>query len=394
MTASNEKSRARMSGRFLAFVLSLAVCMTVGLPTWALSGGDDGHEGHEGDIYIGIKNGALFTGLIGSHDDHDHGDDDHGDDDHGDDDHGDDDHGDDDHGDDDHGDDDHDDDHGDDDHDDDHGDDDHGDDDHGDDDHGDDDHDDDHGDDDHGDDDHGDDDHDDDHGDDDHGDDDHDEEYPEVRVFGAEMGELGIPGFTSDPGWEAYPGTFSADTWLGWNATHGLERWNGSGFDGSISEMLTISYGSGGPSFNVANSAADGFELACAPDGSFHLHLNFLLSGADGGFGQPGIYLLELEMYALGENIDSCQPFWIVFNNEASEADHMLAIEWVEENLALEEHCDADLDGDHDIDVEDLLAVIEDWGCVGDCVGDVNDSGSTEIEDLLEIISDFGGECH
>ena len=366
MTASNEKSRARMSGRFLAFVLSLAVCMTVGLPTWALSGGDDGHEGHEGDIYIGIKNGALFTGLIGSHDDHDHGDDDHGDDDHGDDDHGDDDHGDDDHGDDDHGDDDH----------------------------GDDDHDDDHGDDDHGDDDHGDDDHDDDHGDDDHGDDDHDEEYPEVRVFGAEMGELGIPGFTSDPGWEAYPGTFSADTWLGWNATHGLERWNGSGFDGSISEMLTISYGSGGPSFNVASSAADGFELACAPDGSFHLHLNFLLSGADGGFGQPGIYLLELEMYALGENIDSCQPFWIVFNNEASEADHMLAIEWVEENLALEEHCDADLDGDHDIDVEDLLAVIEDWGCVGDCVGDVNDSGSTEIEDLLEIISDFGGECH
>ena len=102
--------------------------------------------------------------------------------------------------------------------------------------------------------------------------------------------------------------------------------------------MLTISYGSSGPSFDVANSAADGFELACAPDGSFYLHLNYLLSNSAGGFGSTGVYLLELEMYALGEDIDSCQPFWIVFNNEASEEDHEAAIEWVEENLALEEH--------------------------------------------------------
>ncbi len=208
------------------------------------------------------------------------------------------------------------------------------------------------------------------------------------------MGELGIPGFTSDPGWEAFPGTFSPDTWLGWNATHGLELWDGAGFNTSASEMLTISYGSGGPTFDVADSAADGFELACASDGSFHLHLNFLLSDAAGGFGQDGVYLLELEMYAIGEELESCEPFWIVFNNNALEADHEAAIEWVEENLALEEHCDADLDGDHDIDVEDLLSLLEDWGCTGDCSGDVNESGATDIEDLLDLISDFGGECH
>ncbi|MDG2424941.1 MAG: hypothetical protein P8M22_13305 [Phycisphaerales bacterium] len=265
-----------------------------------MAGGDDDHDGHEGDIYIGIENGALFTGLIGSHDDHD----------------------------------------------------------------------------------------------DDH-DDDHEGEFPEERVFAAEMGELGIPGFTSDPGWEAFPDTFDADTWLGWNAMHGLGRWNGSGFDESLPEILTISYGSNGPSFDVGDAAANGFELACAADGSFHLHLNFLLSNDTGGLAESGVYLLELEMYALNQDLESSEPFWIVFNNEGIEEDHEAAIEWVEENLAEEEHCDADLDGDHDIDVEDLLSLIEDWGCEGEsCAGDVNDNGITDIEDLLDLIADFGGECH
>ena len=380
MALFKKESGARPQGRFSTMFSCLAIVAMIGLAYPVLGeGDDDGHEGHAGDIYIGIKNGALFTGLIGSHDhddDHDHGDDDDHDDDHGDD---------------------HDDDHGDDDdHDDDHGDDDDHDDDHGDDDDG---HDDDHGDDDGHDDDHGDDDdgHDDDHGDDDGHDDDHGDhdEYPEVRVFGAEMGELGIPGFTSDPGWEAYPGTFSPDTWLGWNAMHGLGRWNGAGYDESLPEIMTISYGAGGPSFTVGDAAVNGFELACAVDGSFHLHLNFLLTDDNGGDAQPGIYLLELEMYALNTELAKSEPFWIVFNHGASEEDHEAAIEWVEENLAEEEHCDADLDGDHDIDVEDLLSLIEDWGCAGDaCAGDVNDNGVTDIEDLLDLIADFGGDCH
>ena len=300
----NNNNKAWSTG-FSAIFACVALLVTFGLTSQVMAQGDDDgddHEGHEGDVFIGIENGALFTGLIAGHDDHD---------------------------------------------------------------------------------------------DDGDHDDDHDEHQDEMRVFAAEMGELGIPGFTSDPGWEAYPGTFEADTWLGWNAMHGLGRWNGDGFDENLSDVLSISFGSTGPGFDVSDTPVDGFELACAADGSFHLHLNFLLSNATGGNAADGVYLLELEMYALGQDLESSEPFWIVFNNGASEEAHEAAIEWVEENLAEEEHCDADLDGDHDIDVQDLLALLDDWGCTGDsCAGDVNESGATNIEDLLDLIADFGGDCH
>ena len=334
-------SSTRTIGRLLGPLACFAAVAAIGLANPVVASEDDEHEGHEGDIYIGIHMGALYTGLIAGHDDHD---DDHDGDDH---------------------DGDHDGDHDDDDHDGDH------------------------------DDDHDGDDHDGDHDGDDH-DGDHDGEYPEQRVFGADMGESGIPGFTSDPGWEAFPGTFDSDTWLGWNATHGLRMWSTDEFMDQWTYQLTMSYDE--LSFNVYDQSVSGMELATAVDGSFHLHTNFLITHENSDLaGVPvvgGIYLLELEMYAQGQDLESCESFWIVFNNGESEADHLLAIDWVKDNLALEEHCDADLDGDHDVDVEDLLAVIEDWGCTGDCVGDVNDSGTTEIEDLLEIISDFGGECH
>jgi hypothetical protein len=55
--------------------------------------------------------------------------------------------------------------------------------------------------------------------------------------------------------------------------------------------------------------------------------------------------------------------------------------------------CDGDADGDGDTDVDDLIAVILDWGCVGApgvCDGDVNNSGATDVDDLIAVILDWG----
>ncbi|MCH2133996.1 MAG: hypothetical protein MK116_09635, partial [Phycisphaerales bacterium] len=54
--------------------------------------------------------------------------------------------------------------------------------------------------------------------------------------------------------------------------------------------------------------------------------------------------------------------------------------------------CLGDLDGNGVVDVEDLLATLNDWGCEIDCTADVNEDGSVDISDLLTVIANWG-EC-
>jgi len=50
-----------------------------------------------------------------------------------------------------------------------------------------------------------------------------------------------------------------------------------------------------------------------------------------------------------------------------------------------------DLDGDGDVDTNDLLALLADWGCSGgDCLGDVDEDGDTDTNDLLLLLANWG----
>ena len=51
--------------------------------------------------------------------------------------------------------------------------------------------------------------------------------------------------------------------------------------------------------------------------------------------------------------------------------------------------CPGDVDGDSLVNVDDLLAVISDWGQVGDGT-DIDESGSVDVNDLLVVISAWG----
>jgi len=56
--------------------------------------------------------------------------------------------------------------------------------------------------------------------------------------------------------------------------------------------------------------------------------------------------------------------------------------------------CLGDIDGDGEVGVDDLLALIGAWGaCVdpGDCPEDLNGSGTVDVDDLLALIGVFGG---
>jgi hypothetical protein len=59
--------------------------------------------------------------------------------------------------------------------------------------------------------------------------------------------------------------------------------------------------------------------------------------------------------------------------------------------------CEGDADGDCDVDVDDLIAVIIHWGCVGfTCPGDVQPvcgSGAVDVDDLIAVILNWADPC-
>ena len=57
--------------------------------------------------------------------------------------------------------------------------------------------------------------------------------------------------------------------------------------------------------------------------------------------------------------------------------------------------CSGDENGDGEVNVEDLVIVIVNWGdCPlppDDCPGDVNDDGAVDVQDLVEVVLGWGG---
>jgi T5SS/PEP-CTERM-associated repeat protein len=52
--------------------------------------------------------------------------------------------------------------------------------------------------------------------------------------------------------------------------------------------------------------------------------------------------------------------------------------------------CPADTNGTGNIDVDDLLDVINNWGSCSGCAADTNGSGAVDVDDLLEVINNWG----
>jgi len=149
-----------------------------------------------------------------------------------------------------------------------------------------------------------------------------------VVVIPAVFGDTGIDHFTSNPGFDAPPGTFAPNSHTGFNILAPLLAWSGTGFDAAAGESITISFSS--LEVTTGDGFVPGFGLLVSGSGAWHRHLNFTLNGPGGNDPAPGVYLLELELWNGGGGIESSDPFWIVFKDGVSDEVHDAAMAWMD----------------------------------------------------------------
>lgn len=215
---------------------------------------------------------------------------------------------------------------------------------------------------------------------------------PQTRVFRASFGDTGISGFTSNPGFDAQPGTFTVGYRIGFDVGKPLLVWNGSGFETTdadgplVGERLKISFVS--LSTTTGATAIPGFSLAVQSDGGWHRHLAFTLLPKTGTPSpDAGVYLLELQLWSNDPTLQPSERIWLVMNNGRPLAEHEAAEAWVIANL-LPTPCLADLQPSGQVDGQDLAFLLSGWGTSGSA--DIDDSGVVDGSDLTILLGAWG----
>lgn len=204
-------------------------------------------------------------------------------------------------------------------------------------------------------------------------------------VYLGVFGDTGFPGYTSNPGFDAAPGTLPQGR-IGFTVLHGLRRWDPANSDwldvSEVGERLSISFIT--LETIVDDDPVAGFDLAVQPDGGWHRHVNFELLADDGGNRASGVYRLDLFLYSTMGLGDS-QPFTILFDQEADPADVTAAIDSMYEDDA----CTGDLDGDGTVDGGDLTLLLAAWGST-DEIADLSGDGLVGGDDLTILLGAWG----
>ena len=55
--------------------------------------------------------------------------------------------------------------------------------------------------------------------------------------------------------------------------------------------------------------------------------------------------------------------------------------------------CEGDVNGDGGINVSDLLVILSEFGCSGNCIADLDSDGSVTVGDILFFLSVFSSGC-
>ncbi len=220
-----------------------------------------------------------------------------------------------------------------------------------------------------------------------------------ARVFASALGELGIPGYTDDPGYAS--STLSPGEIVGFNITRSLLLWDGAEFIAPpLNERLEVSFSSLTATADGDSGWQEGFNFAQAgPSGGLHTHLTFYVKHPDFNPGNPfnnpissGAYVLFLEQTS--DMHAASDEYAIVFNNGLTQEQFDQALAEVENLLA--PGCPGDLDSDGAVGLSDLSALLTSYGVVGGAAfedGDLDGDGDVDLADLSELLTYFGATC-
>jgi len=151
---------------------------------------------------------------------------------------------------------------------------------------------------------------------------------PNVRVFFAELGE-DVPNFTAEPGWLALDGTFNPNVMFTFQINRALRQWNGTDFS-TLGGSMQLTFGPLTPAVTPATDAIiQGFSLPIDSEGGLHDHpfYELLNPAAD------GVYLLDLSFSVPGQGLNTTEPIWILFGQNADEATSQAAYEYATANV-------------------------------------------------------------
>jgi hypothetical protein len=217
------------------------------------------------------------------------------------------------------------------------------------------------------------------------------------RVFGTTLG-VTFPNFTDNPGFDCLPGTFPNTSRNGFRILDALRVWDGTDFHLIPDELMEIAFSTLSVETPATPMVVEGFTLAVGSNGEWHRHLEYTL----GAPADPGIYLLQLQIYSNTGTINPTQPFWMVFNQNLDQATLDGVVHWVKVRLAGEFDCgsaDFNCDGDvgTDADIEAFFSCLAGNCPAAPCASGADFNGDGDVGTDADIEAFFrvlaGGTC-
>lgn len=208
------------------------------------------------------------------------------------------------------------------------------------------------------------------------------------KVFLATFGDSGFPTFTSDPGFDASPGTFAPGTRVGFHAPEGLLRWTGTGLEPVVDQRLEVSFLTLSTLIGVEPN--EGFDLAVQSNGGWHRHFSFEITSEAGTPPAADIFVCPMTLYSTDRTVLESDTFWIVFNYQSDPLVAEEAADWIDATLATP-NCAEDLDFDHQVGASDLAALLGAWGTAPENgFADLDGDGEIGAGDLALILGSWG----
>ena len=166
------------------------------------------------------------------------------------------------------------------------------------------------------------------------------------------------------------------------DGTHGYEFWSGTDIPCDILDVEVVSYTGCNPSTGDY-SVSFTVDYTGAPDsGGVSVNGNSIVLQESGS-----TYVLDIPSNGVWLNLD------VSFEDEQTCSFFLGNAVFGPSSCYVAQGCPTDLNGDGNITVADVLAILSEFGCNVNCLYDVDGDNAITVSDVLLILSTFGELC-